>query len=430
MHGIRRTVAFLLTVLLLLSATASCRGKVDGSEKESTEPNRISKAVLADYTIVYSALSDRTAEKAAAVGLRDSLIGRYGCTLPMATDRDTDGTGKVILVGDTACAQSATASAGLTREDWTVRTDGDTVVLFGRSHDALSSAIAYFLEHGVAGDGTLNPLAHTERHAYAFAETALSIASLNLRTAGSAKHNNQSLREPRIVSFVAETKPDSVGTQECTVFWRTRLDEALGGIGYRRAQLTHPNPDAMKNYIWYNPQTVRVADAGYFWLSETPAYASRGFGSEYYISAAWAIFENLATGVRYVHINTHLDAYHEDIRLKELEVLLPRIAEFRAQGLAVFLTGDLNSTPDSPVIAALLGELTDSRKASEVTTALHTFNAYANDESAVYRSRKTIDYCLFAGPVTADRFSVTEKQNGGYLSDHNALTLHATICKR
>ena len=186
----------------------------------------------------------------------------------------------------------------------------------------------------------------------------------------------------------------------------------------------------MKNYIWYNPQTVKAVESGYFWLSETPTYASKGFGSDYYISAAWVILENRSTGVRYVHVNTHLDAYHEDIRLREVEVLLSYLNDFRAQGLAVFLTGDLNSTPDSPVLTALHEVLTDGRATAEKTVATHTYNAYANDESAVYPSRKTIDYCLFAGPVTATRFSVTEKQNGGYLSDHNALTLAATICKR
>lgn len=423
----RRIAALFSALALLLLTAAGCRG---GGENTETETNRISKVTIADYTIVYSAISDRTEEKKAAIGLRDSLRERYGHTLPMATDRDTDGSGRLILVGTTSHEQSTAAAADLTREDWTVRTVGDTVVLLGGCSEKLEAAVAYFLAGGVAEDGSLNPLSHTERHTYEFAETALSVTSLNLRTARSAVNNNQSLREPRIVGFVGETKPDSIGTQECTTFWRARLDETFESIGYKRAQQIHPNPEAMKNYIWYNPQTVKAVESGYFWLSETPTYASKGFGSDYYISAAWVILESRSTGVRYVHVNTHLDAYHEDIRLREVEVLLSYLNDFRAQGLAVFLTGDLNSTPDSPILTALHEVLTDGRATAEKTVATHTYNAYANDESAVYPSRKTIDYCLFAGPVTATRFSVTEKQNGGYLSDHNALTLAATICKR
>ncbi len=423
----RSFTAFLTALLAVLLLFSGC--KPGGTEQE-TETNRISKENLSEYSIVYSARSDRTAEKELAVGLRDSLRSRFGTALPMATDRDTDGSGKVILVGSTALTQSVTVLSELTREDWAVRRMGDATVLAGKSTGALEAAITYFLEHGVTADGAVTPVSHTESHRYEFAETTLSLASLNLRTAGSAKHNNQSLREPRIVGFVGETKPDSIGTQECTAFWRTRLDEAFGAIGYKRAQFTHPNPEAMKNYIWYNPETVRVADAGYFWLSETPTFASRGFGSQYYISAAWAILENRATGVRYVHINTHLDAYHEDIRMQEAEVLLSYVADFRAKGYPVFVTGDFNSTPESPVIREFLRTLTDSRAAAEKTVATHTFNAYANDENATYRSHKTIDYCLFAGPVAADRFDVTEKQSGGWMSDHNALTVRATVCKR
>lgn len=433
-RGLAAWLAILFVILSLFSACGKS-GTEQGSEtnrnsKETTQEsatNGDSGETLSDFTVVYSGRSDRTAEKTLAVGLRDSLRTRCGVTLSMATDSDADGTGKVILVGNTACAQSASVLSELTREDWAVRRVGDAIVLAGGCRERLKEAIAYFLENGVASDGSLLAIGHTERHTYEFAQTQLSLASLNLRTTNAA---NQELREPRIVGFVKETQPDSIGTQECTVSWRTRLDRAFGDIGYQRAQLTHPNPQAMKNYIWYNPKTVKVADAGYFWLSETPTFASQGFGSQYYISAAWAILENLTTGVRYVHINTHLDVNEESIRMQELEVLFSYIDDFRARGLPVFVTGDFNSTPDSPVIQSCLEKLTDSRSAAEKTVSTHTYNAYGGDESATYRSKKTIDYCLFSGPVTVERFNVTEKQNGGWISDHNALTVQATICKR
>ena len=66
------------------------------------------------------------------------------------------------------------------------------------------------------------------------------IGSLNIRVASNAEEHEQGIREPRIISFIQTNKPDSIGTQECTAFWRERLDERMAEIGYRRAQNTPP----------------------------------------------------------------------------------------------------------------------------------------------------------------------------------------------
>lgn len=393
----RSFTAFLTALLAVLLLFSGC--KPGGTEQE-TETNRISKENLSEYTIVYTARSDRTAEKELAVGLRDSLRSRFGTALPMATDRDTDGSGKVILVGSTALTQSVTVLAELTREDWAVRRMGDATVLAGKSTGALEAAIAYFLEHGVTADGAVTPVSHTESHRYEFAETTLSLASLNLRTAGSAKHNNQSLREPRIVGFVGETKPDSIGTQECTAFWRTRLDEAFGAIGYKRAQFTHPNPEAMKNYIWYC------------------------------ISCGWGLFEAREGGVRYVHMNTHLDYTCEDTRLDECAVLLPHAHVLAKRGYPVFLTGDFNAPPDSPTHERMLvdGLFRDFRAAVPAPALPWTFNHYLSEEQEPEPADfLIIDYGFYSDGILPQRLTVTDKADGGYLSDHNALCFDMTI---
>ena len=431
MRKMLRCTALLLSAWMLLLTLTGCR-QDDGE----AEPNRNSEIDLSAYTVVYSDKAANSAEKTLAVKFRTTVLEKYGVELAIATDAAAyDSEAKQILVGHTAYPPTGAASDDITRKDYTVRYDGNQIVLLGGDADGLSSAIDYFLGNAVVlTDQKILTLRNTDpytyRYTYASAESALSVVSLNLRTATSASSNNQGLREPRIVNFLSEKLPDSVGFQECTVFWRTRLDTVLEPIGYERAQPIHNNPQAMKNYIWYRKDTVKLCDSGYFWLSETPDFASQGFGSEYYISAAWAILENRETGVRYVHINTHLDAYHEDIRIRELEVLMQHVRQYSEQGLCVFLTGDFNSTPNSPIYETVTKEMTDTRKIAVSTSSKHTYNAYSNDESAVYESKKTIDYCFCFGDVSVESFEVFEKSGGGYLSDHNALLIRAVICKR
>ena len=115
----------------------------------------------------------------------------------------------------------------------------------------------------------------------------MKIMSFNLRFAHNADHNQQKEREPRVAAFIRQQQPASVGFQETEPFWRERLDEVL--TGYQRVQ-----PQMMtKNYIYFNPAQLKVINHGVIWLSETPDVPSRGFGSKYFISATWAIFEKL-----------------------------------------------------------------------------------------------------------------------------------------
>jgi len=264
------------------------------------------------------------------------------------------------------------------------------------------------------------------------ATATLKILSLNLRYATTASQNNQSIREPRIIKFVQDNMPDTIATQECEVFWRERLDLKLGELGYKRALKLHPNPQAAKNQIWYNPEVLTLEDSGIIWLSETPEIASKGFGSKYYISASWAIFKHNKTGEKYVQIDTHLDVDSEDTRMKESEVLMDFILKnFKEKGYSVVLTGDFNSREESIIYKFYSEHFTDARYAAKKTTDMNTFNYYDNDDSKVLDVSKyiRIDYVFLQGNINAESFEVFDKWGGGYMSDHNALMTTITIVK-
>lgn len=252
------------------------------------------------------------------------------------------------------------------------------------------------------------------------------IGSLNIRVASNAEEHEQGIREPRIISFIQTNKPDSIGTQECTAFWRERLDERMAEIGYRRAQNTPPIRNTFKNYIWYRTETIELVDAGINWLSETPKEPSRGFGSKFYISAAWAVFRSKEDGTEYVHINTHLDVTDENIRKAEMELVLAMVKGFTDKGYEVLVTGDFNAREESVIYDGFTAVLADARKTAKHSTEMNTFNGYQRvpgqyrydvPESEYIR----IDFCFYTDKINVEQFSVIDRWDGGYMSDHNAL---------
>ncbi len=251
--------------------------------------------------------------------------------------------------------------------------------------------------------------------------------SLNLRTARTPEQHNQSVREPRIAAYLARCRPATLGVQECTPFWRERLDAVLPHL--TRVQAPHPDPNGFKNFLYYDAEQVTLLEAGVFWLSRTPGIVSRDFGSRYFISCGWGLFET-REGVRYVHMNTHLDYTNEDTRLAECGVLLPHAQVLAQRGYPIFLTGDFNAGPDSQTHARMLadGLFRDFRAAVPAPALPWTFNKYEReDRDPDPADFLIIDYGFYTKGILPQALTVTDREAGGYLSDHNALCFDMEI---
>lgn len=258
-------------------------------------------------------------------------------------------------------------------------------------------------------------------------ETGIRAVSLNLRTAKSPENTNQGLREPRMVAYLTACRPATLGVQECTPFWRGRLDATLPHLV--RVQSPHPDPNGFKNFLYYDPEQVTLLEGGAFWLSRTPGIASRDFGSRYFISCGWGLFE-ARDGVRYVHMNTHLDYAEEATRLKECDVLLPHARVLAERGYPVFLTGDFNALPDSETYKRMQsdGLFRDFRAAVAAPELPWTFNHYLREEQEPNPADFIIiDYGFYTNGIRPEKLTITDKMNGGYISDHNALCFDMTI---
>ena len=443
---LRRFLVLMLALVMCVCSVAmlaSCNDQKEpqGSESESnTEPQETEPVVtaldLSKFTIVRP-FADKYDDKEAAIALSDALRENYGLELPIKDDSleegasyDTDA--YEILVGRTGYAETAAAAEGISKRDYTVKVDGNKIVIVGGTGETTAAAVEYFLANCIQKEGDVCnvslELSYEYKYEYKYAMSDITICSLNLRTAKNPTSNTQAIREPLIADFISTYKPDSLGTQECEVFWRIRLDVVLKG--YKRA-MSVPSGVTTKNYIWYNPETLTKIDAGVFWLSETPDQESKGFGSDYYISCCWALFEVKATGARYVHFNTHFDAYNANIREKEVEVLLERVQPFLDEGYAVLMTGDYNCTIDTkPAKRILETGFISSQLEAPKTSDLGTFNSFKDRSEREYTG--PIDFIFANEFATPNEVEVIDKwpdANGvkGFMSDHNAVFGKLTI---
>ena len=372
-------------ILGLIMACIFCVTGCSSVGKNGETETAVSEYIVEDCRIVYGDGNQYGNEAIHAMNLGEKIKDTYGVDLKIESDylesgEQYDDSAKEILVGHTAYSQSASAAERVTRMDYFITVDGNKVIIIAGSSDALGDGVEYFFENYLTkGEDGVLKLSTVEEflglYDYPHAETSAKIASLNLRYAHSGNDNNQSYREPRIYDFIKTERPDSFGVQECEKFWKERLEASIGKLGYVAAQeeaYSDSGKYAFKNYIWYNTKTTELIEGGRIWLSETPQEPSMGYGSRYYISAAWAILENKDTGARYVHVNTHLNVDSEKIRDKEVEVLMAKVRTFLNAGYEVFITGDFNSNMKSDVYKTMTKSLFDARYAANSTTNMYT----------------------------------------------------------
>ena len=184
--------------------------------------------------------------------------------------------------------------------------------------------------------------------------------------------------------------PDVVGLQECQrgnlAAYRRHLPqyEILKGPRYGNV------PPHDFNAILYKPQSLRLAERGGFWLSETPEKHSRSWETRVARSANWALFHMAESDFPLLHLNTHLDhksglARREGSALivKKVDDLLERFGD----GVPAVLTGDFNCRPGTPTYRIFTGGgFTDTFLAAgnaDGQTA-NTFHAF---EGEAFRAR-------------------------------------------
>jgi len=212
---------------------------------------------------------------------------------------------------------------------------------------------------------------------------------------------------------------DIIGFQETMPAQRQWLidnfpDYQICGLG-RDANLLGES-----NVIMFKKDKFDLLDLNMFWLSDTPGIPGTRFVTDQSdcpricVAATLRCREN---GKLFRHYNTHLDHVGPIAQAQGITVILNRMAEdYKKWPMPVILTGDMNATPDSPVIQTILKFTGAGEKLTDMTEpAGFTFHNNQPDKVQI-----KIDYVFsnlpYAEPVRT--MKITDEVNGITVSDH------------
>lgn len=248
---------------------------------------------------------------------------------------------------------------------------------------------------------------------------ATRILSFNLRCAND-EEGSVNDRSQIASAIIEQYLPDSFGVQEATPKWLKKLDGKLGDKYDRVGEARDKNIFGSEySCVYYLKDKYNLIDSGTIWLSETPEVKySESFDTACTRIASWAVLENKETGVRYTHINTHLDHVLESTRVSQADVLIEKIKELQKEGTVV-CTGDFNTDCSSDVYKEMLKIVDDSRILAKNTDDGITYHNYGKIEDA---PGGAIDFAFVTKDTEVDTYKVIRNTvHSMYPSDHYAV---------
>ena len=252
-------------------------------------------------------------------------------------------------------------------------------------------------------------------------ETEITICSFNIRGSNmDTGVNAWSNRKKMVIREFGNYQYDIVCMQEPLTdqiqdFLSIGIYEWLGVSGQGT-----PDSDVFTP-IFYNKKKLNVLDYGTFWLSETPDVVSRGWDGKFPRICTWAKFRDIENCRSFYVFNTHLDHVGEVAKLEGARLICRKIKEMTAEE-AVFITGDMNSTPETPPIHTFLSEFSNSREiATEKSGPAGTAHSYGK----LYPPSQ-IDYIFVNEYISVTKaITITKNSDPVYMSDHYPIVITA-----
>ena len=252
-------------------------------------------------------------------------------------------------------------------------------------------------------------------------ETEITICSFNIRGSNmDTGVNAWSNRKKMVIREFGNYQYDIVCMQEPLTdqiqdFLSIGIYEWLGVSGQGT-----PDSDVFTP-IFYNKKKLNVLDYGTFWLSETPDVVSRGWDGKFPRICTWAKFRDIENRRSFYVFNTHLDHVGEVAKLERARLICRKIKEMTAEE-AVFITGDINSTTETPPIHTFLSEFSNSREiATEKSGPAGTAHSYGK----LYPPSQ-IDYIFVNEYISVTKaITITKNSDPVYMSDHYPIVITA-----
>jgi endonuclease/exonuclease/phosphatase family metal-dependent hydrolase len=230
-------------------------------------------------------------------------------------------------------------------------------------------------------------------------------------------------RKDWVAEIIIQHKADIAGFQEVLVGQLEELKVRLPKMEAYGVGRDDGKQAGEFSPIFYRKDRFDLVDQSTYWLSPTPDKpASKGWDAALPRIASWVKLRDRQTEISFSVINTHFDHRGTQARTESAILLLKLLREKFADH-PVILTGDFNTTPDSPPYNMLIGTGTPDRPVY--------FDAYAhsarkpegpnstwNGFQAIIPDRR-IDFVFTTKSVKVMRVQILDDQREGrFPSDH------------
>ncbi|HPC94248.1 MAG TPA: endonuclease/exonuclease/phosphatase family protein [Sedimentisphaerales bacterium] len=266
-------------------------------------------------------------------------------------------------------------------------------------------------------------------------ENELHVMSFNIRygTADDGPDRWENRRQ-QVCELIDRNKCDVIGLQEALRFQIDAIREALPVYAEIGVGRDDGRTKGEYSAILYRTDRLLVAEAGTFWLSDTPEVpGSMTWGNKITRICTWGRFIHKPSRKAFYHFNTHFDHQSQPSREKSAVRLAQRIRDRRHPD-PVIVTGDFNAGESNPAVRYLKGDLdldgktpipfVDSfRRLHPEATEVGTFHAFKGTRSA-----DKIDY-IFVQPdaEVLEARILYDNVDGRYPSDHFPITARLVL---
>ncbi len=229
--------------------------------------------------------------------------------------------------------------------------------------------------------------------------------------------NSWSHRRLHLTELLLSHSPDVIATQEGRFDQLKDFEILLKDfiiIDHHRSWIK----ERMYPSFYLRKQAFEVLRSGDLWLSETPQIAgSKSFESAFPRLMTWTEVQLKNSELKFFMVNTHLDHVKRETRLHQVKVLAQEIKKEWDGQSSLFIFGDFNDDPDSPVRQVLTDhfpKLIDSWRIFNATeeTSHHAFQGECQNGSR-------IDWILVDNQIEVKACIMDKsKPEGHYPSDH------------
>ncbi len=255
--------------------------------------------------------------------------------------------------------------------------------------------------------------------AFCLRAQTLQVMTYNIRLdVASDGEDDWTHRRDFLVAQIKFYGPDIFGTQEGLPHQINFLQKNLPAFGCESVG-RDGGGKGESTAIFYDRSKFSLLKSHTFWLSPTPDTVSMGWDAAC-LRVCTAVLLKSKTGNRTFWVfNTHLDHMGETARQNSIDLIITKIQAFNTRNFPVIFMGDLNSTPDMPVLTKLKKVMTDTREISAAPPfgPEGTFNGFKFGEPVT----KLIDYIFISKTpeLRVKKYAVlSDNRNLHYPSDH------------